>query len=177
MYVHISLYARLILVKWNMKCTPRYCTVMHTNGSTASTTNYCINLTTVIDFENADGIAAHSPLPLSFPFPPLSLCMSCANDNWQSWSRVRATHSKSVTDCRPIPIPQTWLKSTSAIAQNLCVKILKLFIHSFIRLCKYSQHTAQVQLECYSGTGWRQRQRRASDMSRIMPTLLAAQWT
>lgn len=65
MYVHISLYARLSLVLWNMKCTPRYCTVMHTNGSTASTTNYCINLTTVIDFENADGIAAHSPLPLS----------------------------------------------------------------------------------------------------------------
>lgn len=53
-------------------------------------------------------------------------------------------------------------------------------IHSFIHLCKYSHtQTVHVQLECFSGTSWRQRQRqrRASDMSRIMPTLLASQWT
>lgn len=122
------------------------------------------------------------PFP-SLPFSlalSLYLCTSCANVNWQ-----KANLKPGPGDTFQIrhwlqanPNPQTWLKSTSAIAQNLCVKILKLFIHSFIHLCKYSHtQTVHVQLECFSGTSWRHRQRRASDMSRIMPTLLAAQWT
>lgn len=149
MYIYLSLYARLIL-----KCTRRYCTVMHTNGSTASTTNYCINLTTVIDFENADGIAAHSTLPRSLPFLSLSLslylCTSCANVNWQ-----KAKLKPGPGDTFQIrhwlqtnPNPQTWLKSTSAIAQNLCVKILKLFIHSFIHSFIYANTHTRRQCMC-----------------------------